>query len=280
MVRAGVIGDLDSRSVEALVVDVRRLLDHLGHMAPFGISRTELAAGLYGSAHALDWGSKLATAVSRALPYRVGPLEGRELWEAAGILADRVSAPVLTWSLPTVGGSPLDEQIRAASAGGLPLHISLIAIQKYPMTAPRNTPVLVVENPRLVEAAAERNLTRCVVASNGNPSTSVTTLLQQLRQSGASIWYHGDFDTPGIAICRRMYEDGATPWMMGASDYEDAIDLAEQAGIRLDRDPKDCGATPWDPDLRVSFRRRRRIVHEEFVLDRVLNGFSSPPQRS
>ena len=182
---------------------------------------------------------------------------------------------MLTWSLPAVGGSVLDEQTRSASAGGLPLHISLFALQKYPITVPQLTPILVVENPRLVEAAAERRLPSCVITSNGNPSTAVSTLLQQLRESGASIWYHGDFDTPGIAICYRMYEDGATPWMMDAPDYEAAIDRAEQAAIPLDHDPKDCGDTPWDPDLQAAFRRRgRRIIHEEFVLDIVLDRFS------
>lgn len=281
MVRTGVLGDLDSQAVEALIVDVRRFLDYLGYIELSGISRTELAAMLFGSAHALDEGTKRAAAITQALRYREAggfQLKRRALWEVAGILPDRVSAPVLTWSLPTVGGSVLDEQIRSAAAGGLPLHISLVALQKFPVTVPLNTPVLVVENPRLVEAAAERELPSCVITSNGNPSTAVTTLLRQLRESGASIWYHGDFDTPGIAICRRMYEEGATPWMMAASDYEAATDLAEAAGVPLDRDPKDCVSTPWDPDLGVAFRRRRRIVHEEFVLDGVLNRFSKEPR--
>ena len=183
----------------------------------------------------------------------------------AGILRDRVSAPALTWSLPVVGESFLDEQTRSASAGGLPLHISLFALLRYPITVPRQTRILVVENPRLVEAAAERRLPSCVITSNGNPSTAVTTLLQQLYKSGASIWYHGDIDTPGIGICRRMYQDGATPWMMDASDYEDAIGLAEQAGTQLELDPENCGSTPWDPQLREVFGRRRYIIHEEFV---------------
>ena len=277
MVRTGVLGDLDSQAVEALIVDVRRLLDHLGCIEPSGISRTELAATLFGSAHALDVGTKRAAATTQALRYRerAFQLNHRALWEAAGILSDRVSAPVLTWSLPAVGGSVLDEQTRSASAGGLPLHISLFALQKYPITVPQLTPILVVENPRLVEAAAERRLPSCVITSNGNPSTAVSTLLQQLRESGASIWYHGDFDTPGIAICYRMYEDGATPWMMDAPDYEAAIDRAEQAAIPLDHDPKDCGDTPWDPDLQATFRQRgQRIIHEEFVLDIVLDRFS------
>ena len=277
VVRTGVLGDLDSQAVEVLMVDVRRFLDHLGGMEPSGISRTELAATLFGSAHALDEGKKRAAVITQALRYREEggfELKRRALWEVAGILPDRVSAPVLTWSLPVVGGTLLEEQIRSASAGELPLHISLLALQKYRITVPQDTQVLVVENPRLVEAAAERRLPNCVITSNGNPTTAVTTLLRQLRESGASIWYHGDFDTSGIGICRRMYEDGATPWMMKASDYGAAVDRAEQKGIRLEHDPGDCGATPWDPELQVAFGSRRRVIHEEFVLDWVLGSFS------
>ena len=276
VVRTGVLGDLDRQAVERLVGNVRRLLDQPDQMQAPGVSQTELAAKVFGSAHALDKGTKEAAAVTQALRYRQREfhLERRALWEAAGILANRVSAPALTWSLPVLGGSALDEQIRSASGGGLPLHISLLALQKYPVTVPRDSPVLVVENPRLVEAAAERRQPSCVIASNGNPSTAVTTLLDQLRESGASIWYHGDFDAAGIGICRRMYEDGATPWMMNASDYERDIDQAEQAGIQLDPDTKDCGATPWDPELRSAFRNRRLIIHEEFVLASVLGRFS------
>ena len=274
---SGLLGGLDGAAVKGLVTDVRRLLDHLDRMKPSTVSRTELAASLYGSAHALDEGTKLAGAVTQALRYlgQGFQLDRRALWEAAGILANRVSAPALTWSLPVLGESALDEQIRSASAGGLPLHISLLALQKYPVTVPRDHPVLVVENPRLVEAAAERRLPNCVITSNGNPSTAVTTLLRQLRDSGASIWYHGDFDAAGIGICRRMYDDGATPWMMDASDYEAALGRAERAGIRLDHDSNDCGDTPWDPDLQAAFRRRgQRIIHEEFVLESVLGRFS------
>lgn len=283
LVRTGVIGNLDHRGVEDLVGNVRRLIDHIDQMHAPSVSRTELAATLFGSAHALDQGdkeTKLPGAVTQALQHREGDFrsERRALWEKVGILPSRVSAPVLTWSLAAVGGSVLDEQIRAASATGLPLHISLFALKKYSITVPQRTPVLVAENPRLVEAATERRLPSCVITSNGNPSTAVTTLLQQLRESGASIWYHGDFDTPGIAMCRRMYQEGATPWMMDASHYEAAVDRAEQAGIPLKRDPNDCGPTPWDPELQATFDHQRLIIHEEFVLDRVLEEFVGLPR--
>ena len=276
--RSGILGGLDGDAVARLAADVRRLLDRLEKVAAQGSSRTELAAALFGSAHALDRGRKLATAAESALHHSISGrtgLQGRELWEAAGILADRVSAPVLAWALPVVGASPLDVQIRAATSGALPLHISLVAMQRYPISVPAGSPVLVVENPRLVEAAAERRLPGCVVATNGNPTTAVWTLLDQLKGFGTRLLYHGDFDAAGVAICRRMHDGGCRPWMMGASDYEAAVEMATQSDVRLERESRDCGTTPWDPELQVAFTRQRLIVHEEFVLDRVLDRFSS-----
>ena len=276
--RSGIIGGLGGDAVAGLVAQVRRLLDHLEELAAEGTSRTEFAATLFGSAHALDRGEKLATAAECALSHCVGAgagLEGRELWEAAGILADRVSAPVLTWALPATGTSPLDDQIRAATSGALPVHLNLVALQKYPIGVPDGSPVLVVENPRLVEAAAERRLRGGVVTTNGNPTTAVRTLLGQLQRSGARLLYHGDFDAAGLAICGRMHADGCEPWMMAAADYEAAVEKAAQSGVRLRREPQGCVTAPWDPALQEAFERHRLIIHEEFVLDSVLDQFGS-----
>ena len=273
--KAGLLRGLDGRETINLIADVRQLIDRLDRPDTTCTSRTELAAALFGSAHALDRGKRLATLVIRALCYRVGDRKSsdRALWEKAGIATDRVSAPALAWSIATNGTSFLDRQMLAATEGKLPLHISLYALRRHPVTVQRGTPVLVVENPRLVEAAAERALPGCVVAGNGNPSAAVIELLTQLRQSGATIRYHGDFDATGIAICRRMSEFGLTPWMMDARDYERAISLAERNRVRLRRDDGDCGPTSWDSVLQAAYQRRRLMVHEEFVLGDVLGKY-------
>ena len=305
-IKAGLHSGLDPSEVATLVEDVRRLIDHLDRCdsiaaaagprprpgpgprgsldraelamqhEPRPASRTELAASLFGSSHALDQGTRLASFVTRALRCRLGePLGGRELWEASGIQPDRVSAPALAWAIPVTGNSPVDRAIRAATDGGLPLHVSLLAMLQHPLQVPDGSPVLVVENPRLVEAAAERGLGCCTVSTNGNPTTAVTTLVQQLQESGARLWYHGDFDAAGIAICRRMHGLACRPWRMDARDYQEAVTRAERDGVRLDRDSKACGPTPWDPALEELFDARRLIVHEEYVLDAVLDEFCS-----
>ena len=71
-----------------------------------------------------------------------------------------------------------------------------------------------------------------------------------------------------------MREFGCTPWMMDARAYEHAIDLAARRHVRLERDAKGCGPTPWDSALQAAYEERRLMVHEEFVLEDVLDRFS------
>ena len=133
-----------------------------------------------------------------------------------------------------------------------------------------------MENPRLVEAAAQRNLPACVVASNGNPTTAVTTLLRQLAESGAPVWFHTDFDQAGFRIGNLWYRNGYHPWMMAHADYVSAVREDEKAGLGLlvGNDPGSCGDTPWDPELRRAYQNRCVEVHEELLVDSVLAGFS------
>src|SRR6185437_4418194 len=50
---------------------------------------------------------------------------------------------------------------------------------------------LAFENPRIVEAAAQRHASTPVISTNGNPSSTVLLLLSQLLASGAELRYHG-----------------------------------------------------------------------------------------
>ncbi|MDE0496878.1 MAG: DUF2399 domain-containing protein [Acidimicrobiaceae bacterium] len=276
---AGLIGSLDEPEVASLVDDVRRLLRHAAD-APAGVTtRAQLAARLFGSAHALDDGTKLASAAKRALRRTLGPsgqvLEGRQLWEAAGIEVDAVSAPVLTWGLRPIGSSPLASMLNSAADSGMPLHLSLRLLRAHPIEVPDGTAVLVSENPSVIEAAIISKAPFGMVCTNGNPSTAVTELVTQLAASGAALSYHGDCDSDGIAICRRMAERGCVPWMMGATDYLRALSHAADNGIELPSDPNACGPTPWDPDLAAEFAALRSVVHEELVVDELLTAFAA-----
>ncbi|WP_242424680.1 DUF2399 domain-containing protein [Frankia sp. EI5c] len=247
-----------------------------------GLSRGEVAARECGDAHALDSSTRLAALVTRALVARDGPADTERIaWERAGIPLDLVSAPVLTWALPLLGDTPVASAARAMTAAGLPLHLTVLALRRAPLTVPAGTPVLVVENPRVVEAAARRRLPAAVLCTNGNPATAPLEAIAQLGAGGAVLRYHGDFDAAGLAMTSRARLAGCTPFHMSAAAYREALAAAQAEGVDLPRDPAPAPATPWDPDLAVEFDNHRAIVHEERVMDALLtaHGIATPPHR-
>jgi hypothetical protein len=77
--------------------------------------------------------------------------------------------------------------------------------QEHPTKVRPRTIILVVENPRIVEAPAQSRSPTTVVAANGNPSGAVRLLLSQLIASGASLLYHGDFDAAASSTRNASY---------------------------------------------------------------------------
>jgi uncharacterized protein (TIGR02679 family) len=152
------------------------------------------------------------------------------------------------------------------------LHLTQLALRRHPVTVAAGSDVLVVENPRLVEAAVQDALVQPMVATNGNPSAAVQLLLAQLLACGAHVRYHGDFDAAGLAICARLHALGLVPWRMDATDYIGALDAARDAGVDLPIDPAPAPTTPWHPALQQVFDEHRRVVHEERLLPGLLRG--------
>lgn len=278
VIRAGMVRGFAAAEAVRFVGDVRRALDrldeHAGAGAAGGVvvarSRTDLAAELFGDAHALDTGTRLEAALTRALARRHDGVARRELWEQAGAPLDLTSAPALVWNLPLEAGEGLGMLVVRAAALGLPVHLSLLALRRHPVRPRPGADVLVVENPRVVEAAAQRGFDGALVCGAGNPSSAVQVLVAQLLAGGATVRYHGDFDTAGLAICGRFRAAGAIPWRMGAADYDAAVADAAEAGVELPVDERRVPPTPWSPPLRVAFERHRRVVHEERLLDQLL----------
>jgi len=270
VIRAGVLRGFDDEGAGRLVAQVRQVLDRLALDPASRTSRVDLAARVLGSSHALDTGTRLEAAVGRALRLQLGAEDTRNLWELAGVHLDLTSAPALTWGLPLVSECGLTPLVTEATARGIPLHLSRFALERHPAGVPSGTALLVVENPRIVEAAAQNRSVTPVISTSGQPSSTVLLLLTQLGEAGADLYYHGDFDTPGLAICARMATLGLTPWRMSARDYREALAAAETEGTPLPTDMLPPGPTPWDPTLRALFDRERRVVHQERLLPRLI----------
>jgi uncharacterized protein (TIGR02679 family) len=289
VIAAGLLAGLEERDALRLVDEVRVVLDALESpgaseepdatgaagtgAGPGTRSRVELAARHLGSAHALDRGTRLERAATRALSRRLvdaGAERDDDLWARAGAHTDLLSGAALTWNLPLAADHALAPQAHAATDLGLPFVVTQLALRAYPLRAPAGADVLVVENPRVLERAVQDRVALGVVCGNGNPSTTVRLLIAQLLEAGASLRYHGDFDAAGLAICARLHGLGVSPWRMTEQAYLEALSQAEDAGVELPVDPSPAGPTPWAPALRAVFDERRRIVHEERLLDTIL----------
>lgn len=265
----------DETSARVLLNQVRAVLDRQATAYRGAIARNELAVSVCGSAHALDDGALLERCARRALWHvideQVAYSDGRIVWMTAGIHTDRVSAPVLAWNLPLDASTALGSISAAAFAAQVPIHLSAMALANHPIVCDQREPVLLVENPRLVEAAAERQVQHCVIATNGNPSNAVMRLVLALLEQGVEVRQHADFDAAGIGICRRLAERGCKPWRMNAQDYQGALRTASNAGLDLPRNDTHCAETPWEPQLQIAMNTHSLVVHEELIVDELLD---------
>ena len=265
----------DARRVVAESVVVLEAL--LGRASEAPASRVELAAKLLGDAHALDEDRLVHQVVLRGLAAAgglavpVSPAERRELWEAHGVLPDLLSATCLTWGLRPGGDAPIARRLNAAAQSGDPVHLTAWDLRRLPTWGDQSgRTVLVCENPRVLEAVAERATSRWpVVCTSGEPNTVVAGVLSGLVTGGATLRYHGDFDWPGLAIASRVVERfGAVPWRMDAGAYETAVRVE---GPELTGRPVEAG---WDSELAPAMREHGRCVHEESVLGDLLEALA------
>jgi len=236
-----------------------------------GQTLAQFAATLFGNAHALDFGEPTATlalqlvAAYTGLPAAEDTESRRELWAAAGVLCDDLSAPALALNLPVTGDGLSARLLREAAAAGEPLYLSLRTLLRYPLACDAGLAgrsIFVCENATIVALAAERLGPRCapLVGVQGQYATPSRILLRQLCAAGARLRFHGDFDAGGLGIARRVFDEfHAEPWRFGAADYASAPKGEDAEGS--------LGSSPWDPALASAMRTDGRIVHEEVVFD-------------
>lgn len=237
-----------------------------------------LAQRCLGDPHALDEG-RLPNLVLRALAREAGlpePADAearRRIWETAGVVRDDLSSTVLAAGLAPEGDTFVAQVLRAARECGEAVPITLAHLKRGPdVFAPVGTTISIVENPAIMQAALDRfgNRVPPLVCVSGRLHVAARTLLRSLAGAGAELRYHGDFDPAGISIAADVIESfGARPWRMGAADY-----LAARApGLPID--PDAVPPTPWDEGLCEAMRREATAVHEEAVLETLLDDLRS-----
>jgi uncharacterized protein (TIGR02679 family) len=220
--------------------------------------RTQLAAAITGDAHALDDGRPLTAVVLRGINAGVLPAtaaERRAVWASVGVQADSVSTSVLTLGLRPRAGGPLVD----AAERGDPVHLTPWDLQRRDVRV--DGPVLVVENPSVLEAFALGHGGRfAMVCTAGWPAQVAVDLLTRLD---ALLSYHGDLDWRGVEICSWLIErQGVSPWQMTVEAY-----LQAPGGEPLTGRP---AVTPWEPRLAQVMAERGVAVHEEQIVESLL----------
>jgi uncharacterized protein (TIGR02679 family) len=243
----------------AKVLDTDRL--------PTGIA--ELASGVTGDAHGLDDGAPAAALVLRGLAFALdvppptSAAERRLLWQRVGVSTDEISGTVITYGLRPPGTDRWSAMMRERADLGLITHLSVHELRRAgELTRPAEI-VHACENPQVLQRLAAAGVDRPLACTSGNPAAAGSLLLGR-----AVVRYHGDFDWPGLAIARRIFDQGAQPWRLGCADYCEAVEHLP-AGRRLMLTGR-AETTPWDSRLSPAMTAANIAVHEETIVDLLL----------
>jgi uncharacterized protein (TIGR02679 family) len=237
------------------------------------IALPALAAKITGDTKTLNHGSPLATLMLRALALQAQvsrpatAAERRELWDRSGVLVDDLASRVLVLNV-TAEGEGLGEWLTGAARYGTPFQVTLHQLAAHPILL-RHPRLFACENPAVLRRACVELGVSCppLVCTEGQPSTAFHRLIAMAIDAGAELWYHGDFDWPGVAIAADLVvRYRARPWRMDARDYEAAVN-ASGVGVDLSGEP---GPTPWDLALREAMSLGGYAVYEETVADQLL----------
>lgn len=241
-----------------------------------GLTLSTLAADCLGDAHALDAGAPVAALVRRALArhWRGGMSRGhtdeRSIWAHAGVLmGGDITSAALTLRLPVHPGQTLDKALARYAHQAEPSWLTLRQLLRHaPAWDCAGREIFVCENPAVVAEAAERLGVDCapLIATWGRPGAAVLILLEQLEAAGAVLHYHGDFDWAGISIANALLERFTMrPWRMSADELRR---YQEIGGKSLMGAPIEAS---WDAELRTVMEGRGKAVHEEQLIDFLLD---------
>ncbi|WP_066503898.1 TIGR02679 family protein [Bradyrhizobium macuxiense] len=261
----GVLKRLSGNQPDSASLICRQTEDILRRLPAAGVPRAQIAAEHLGDAHGLDSARPVATLTLAVLRSRSSTDTGddRDTWAAVGILVNELAKPALFLNVPC-SGLPVSP--------GEPQYASLRLLARRPSewTVARRS-ILVCENPNLVAILADQLGTACppVVCVDGHLGAAQRTILKQLKESGADLRYHGDYDWPGIMIANYVIAKyGAVPWHFSAADYVAASKSVPQLAIPLSGRPV---IASWDADLTAAMIKTGIKIEEEAIAERIID---------
>lgn len=247
-----------------------RVLEHLDARPADAtpIALPELASAVTHDTKSLDARGTLSRLVLGALAHRAGTRpperaeQRRALWDAFGVVVDDLASRVLVLNLPA-DGEGLGEWLTGAARLGTPFQVTLHQLLTLPIRTSARS-VHVCENPAIVRRAAAElgSASRPLLCTEGLPSSAFHRLAQVITEGGGVLFYHGDFDWPGLAIAESViHRHGARPWRMSAADYRDG--LGDDTGhVALRGIPREAS---WDGELAGVMAEAGAALYEEAV---------------
>lgn len=257
--------------IDAIALQVRQIksaltrIDTLRSTGNSPVTLAKLAHDCTGDPHAFDLdtliGRRLVEAVAElareADPIR--PDAARSLLARAGVLADRLSSTVLVLNLHATGSGVVDQRLRL---GGGPLTLTLYDLTVHP---PRLdvAPLLVVENPSVVEAALAIGFCEPLACTSGHLRAVDHAFLQRAVDCGVPLSYAGDLDRDGLIIAGQIRD------LYGAQIVGMGKDIVRQAGPSPSAVPLGALPATLPAELAAALNESGRAIYQEH--DAVLN---------
>ncbi len=183
----------------------------------------------------------------------------RALLFRAGILADRLSATVLVLNLQATGQGVVDQRLRL-SGGPMPLTLYDLTVHP-PNFLP--SPLLIVENPSVLEAATAAGFTNPLACTSGHLRAVDHAFLQRAVDCGVPLSYAGDIDRDGLIIAEQIRD------LYGARIVGMNTEVVRCAGHRPSAIPLAALPSTLAPELAAMLNQTGRAVFQEhdMVLD-------------
>ena len=251
------------------------------HFKPKKIA--QFAAEITGNPHYFDVGSEgeklLTISLNRLIdsPIQTNNAEGRnELYFKFGLLRDTLSNYTFCYQVDAfLKEGQRHPGITGYNLIGEPQIVTLESTSQLEKVSCRQSRVFVSENPtifhNLINDLTNQAQTS-LMCTNGQLTIASLLMLDLVVQSGATIYYGGDFDPEGLRIAERLknrYGKQLVFWRYSPEDYEAALSNEELSTNRLKK--MDSLKSPELEALANLIRLKERAGYQEIIYPRYLH---------